>query len=218
MFKCSTKIPFLFTTGWLLSRKHGGKMLPDDFCSWFLHRTYVYSFTSSPSFTLRFTCFKSVFHTSFIHTVISHRPSHILSYSVVYFCCFCLFVWPKFLKTCLPSGPGFTLCHKYWVGLIPVALWPFTWKLYWLRVMSCLLNKVKLVFDTIIFLWIIVVILVTARKDGIHCNQGFINQAHRCHEQPADLCTCGVFFVCTAATALNLLLNCKMTKCYWFYL
>lgn len=39
--------------GWLLSREHGGKMLTDDSCSWFLHRTYVYSFTSSLSFPFR---------------------------------------------------------------------------------------------------------------------------------------------------------------------
>lgn len=43
---------FPLAAGWLLSREHGGKTLTDDSCSWSLHRTYVYIFTSSLSFSI----------------------------------------------------------------------------------------------------------------------------------------------------------------------
>lgn len=160
----------------------------------------------SSSYTFRF------------HKVISHSPSHpipcILSYSVMYFygdvLSFFFLFDLKFYKTCLPPGPAF----RSWVfnqshscGSVAFTLKKKTVliagnELSWVEI------RVNCCFTQWCFyelpLWYLLSGWIRKKGYVIRHKQGFMNQAHYCHEQPTVPCRCRIFFVYTAASILNL--------------
>lgn len=110
------------------------------------------------------------------------------------------------------------LDHKYWINLIPVALWPFTLKLYWLRVMSYL-GKIRInccltwCYFYELPLWYL---LLGEKMEYIITRDSWIKHiiAMSSLQVSADVES---FFVYAAATALNCKWNIWRNDFFFFF-